>query len=276
MTEVAGDAQYIDQSLEGDVLVGLGVQADLPHLGQLESGFVQSDVAYWAYTGSGTFAGKTPMRDLRAIASLYPESIHIVVRQDSAIRRVRDLVGKRVSLDEPGSGTLIDAELVLDAYGIGTDDIEAEYMKPDLAMRRMRENKLDAFFVVAGYPARAISDLARETRVRLLPIDGPEAQKLISRHQFFTRDVIPIGVYTGVRATVTVSVGAQWLVSVRQNNDLIYQITRALWSDTSRSLLDGGHSKGRSITLDSALQGISVPLHPGAKRYYDEIGLETD
>ena len=149
-------------------------------------------------------------------------------------------------------------------------------MKPDLAMRRMRENKLDAFFVVAGYPARAISDLARETRVRLLPIDGPEAQKLISRHQFFTRDVIPIGVYTGVRATVTVSVGAQWLVSSEVENDLVYEITKTLWNDNSRRLLDNGHAKGRSIRLDSALDGIAVPLHPGAKRYYEENGVSMN
>ena len=128
--------------------------------GNLESGFVQSDIAYWAYTGTGKFSGNEPTRELRSIANLYPESIHIVVRKDSGIRRVTDLIGKRVSLDEPGSGTLIDAELVLSEYGIYKSDIEAEYMKADLAVKRMRENKLDAFFIVAGYPARAISDLA--------------------------------------------------------------------------------------------------------------------
>ncbi len=244
--------------------------------GKLESGFVQSDVAHWAYTGTGTFAGKTPMRGLRTIASLYPESVHIVVRRDSGIRRVSDLIGKRVSLDEPGSGTLIDAHLVLEAYGISPADIDAEYMKPDLAIRRMRKGKLDAFFVVAGYPARAISDLAADTRLRLLPIDGAAATRLISDYGFFSRDVIPAEVYANVGETPTVSVGAQWLVSATVENELVYQITRTLWSDNSRRLLDGGHSKGKSIVLESALQGLAAPLHPGAKRYYDEIGLSTD
>ncbi len=244
--------------------------------GRLESGFVQSDVAYWAYTGTGTFAGMDPVSELRTIASLYPESVHIVVRDDSSIRRIGDLRGKRVSLDEPGSGTLIDAELVLREYGISTSDIDPEYMKPDLAIRRMRERKLDAFFIVAGYPARAISELAADTDLRLLPIDGPEAARLVSKYQYFARDTIPGGVYAGVNGTLTVSVGAQWLVSASVDDELVYQITEALWNQNTRKLLDNGHRKGRSITLETALKGIAVPLHPGAKQYYDKLGLTAD
>ena len=140
----------IAQSANGSVANVRGIQQ-----GILESGFVQSDVAYWAYTGTGTFAGMDPVSELRTIASLYPESLHIVVRDDSNIRRIGDLRGKRVSLDEPGSGTLIDAELVLREYGISVDDIDAEYTKQDLAIRRMRERKLDAFFIV-GYSCFAL------------------------------------------------------------------------------------------------------------------------
>ena len=244
--------------------------------GDLESGFVQSDIAYWAYTGTGKFSGNEPTRELRSIANLYPESIHIVVRKNSGIRRVSDLIGKRVSLDEPGSGTLIDAQLVLSAYGISSNDIEAEYMKADLAVKRMRENKLDAFFLVAGYPARAIADLAEDTPVRLLPIDGAPARRLIKRHRFFARDEIPGSIYPGIEPVDTVSVGAQWLVSSSVENDLVYQITKTLWNGSSRRLLDNGHAKGRSIRLDSALDGIAVPLHPGAKRYYEETGVSMN
>ncbi len=248
---------------------------DIQH-GVLESGFVQSDIAYWAYTGSGTFRGHAPYRDLRSIANLYPESIHIVVRRNSDIRGVRDLVGKRVSLDEPGSGTLIDARLVLGMYGISTDDIDAEYMKPDLAIERIKRNQLDAFFFVAGYPARAVSELASDTRVRLLPIDGPAAERLTARYRFFARDHIPEGIYPGIPRVATISVGAQWLVSAAVDPELVYSITRALWNRNSRRLLDNGHAKGRAITLESALDGIAVPLHPGAQRFYREIGLLDD
>lgn len=245
---------------------------DIQH-GNLESGFVQSDIAYWAYTGTGKFSGSAPTRELRSIANLYPESIHIVVRKNSGIRQVTDLVGKRVSLDEPGSGTLIDAELVLREYGISRTDIEAEYMKANLAVQRIRENKLDAFFIVAGYPTRAISNLAEDTEIRLLPIDGAPAQRLIKRHGFFARDEIPANVYPGVERVDTISVGAQWLVASSVENDLVYEITKTLWNGNSRRLLDNGHAKGRSISIDSALEGVAVPLHPGARRYYEELGI---
>jgi TRAP-type uncharacterized transport system substrate-binding protein len=164
----------------------------------LESGFVQSDVAYWAYTGTGTFSGGPPITELRSIASLYPESIHIVTRNKAGIDSVRDLIGKRVSLDEPGSGTLIDAQLVLNEYGISRQDIEVEYLKPDVAVKRIKANKLDAFFFVAGYPARAVSELAADTDIKLLPIDGPEADRLVASHRFFAREAIPAGVYEGI------------------------------------------------------------------------------
>ncbi len=242
----------------------------------LESGFVQSDVAYWAYTGTGTFKGDAPISELRSIASLYQESIHIVTRKDAGIDKVRDLIGKRVSLDEPGSGTLIDAQLVLNEYGISRADIEVEYLKPDLAIKRIRQNKLDAFFFVAGYPARAVAELAADTGIKLLPIDGPEAERLVSRYRFFTRDDIPAGVYADVTQVETVSVGAQWLVAASVDAEVVYGITKTLWSESARKLLDSGHAKGKRITLKTALQGIAVPLHPGAERFYNEIGFSIE
>ena len=258
----------IAQSANGSVANVNGIEH-----GMLESGFVQSDIAYWAYTGTGTFNGDPPKLELRAIASLYPESIHIVARKDAGIKQVRDLVGKRVSIDEPGSGTLIDAQLVLDEYGISSDDLELEYMKPALAIKRIRSNQLDAFFVVAGYPAKAISELATDTDIVLLPIDGPEAGRLISRFRFFAADNIPLDTYNGVASVETVSVGAQWLVSSSVDDEMVYQITRSLWHHNSRKLLDNGHAKGRHISLATALEGISVPLHPGSRRFYTEIGI---
>lgn len=258
----------IAQSANGSVANVDGIQQ-----GKLESGFVQSDVAYWAYTGTGTFKHDPPRQNLRAIANLYPENLHIVVRRDSGIRQLQDLVGKRVSIDEPGSGTLIDAELVLREYGISKADLSIEYMKPGIAIQRIRSNQLDAFFVVVGYPSKAISELADDTDIALLPIDGVEADRLISRHQFFARDNIPAGTYQGIDQVETISVGAQWLVSSDVDTETVYQITRALWNENSRRLLDNGHVKGRQIALQTALDGIAVPLHPGSQKFYSELGM---
>jgi TRAP transporter TAXI family solute receptor len=241
--------------------------------GALESGFAQSDIAYWAYTGTGIFEGQGQIDNLRAIASLYPESIHVVAREDAGIDGIGDLAGKRVSLDEPGSGTLVEALIILDAFGLSEDDIQAAYLKPSPAIAMIRDNQLDAFVTVAGYPTISVVELATSTGARLVPIEGPEVDELLDTYDFYTRDVIPAGTYQGIPATPTISVGAQWIVGAEADENLVYGITAALWHDNARKLLDSGHAKGREIALNTALAGIGIPLHPGAERFYKEKGL---
>ena len=241
--------------------------------GLRNSGFAQSDVAYWAYTGTGTMEGKPPAKDLRTIAALFEEHIHLVALADSGINSVADLKGKRVSLDEPGSGTYVDANMILEASGLTSDDVTAEALKGGAASEALRNGKIDAFFVVAGYPTGSLVELASAADIKLVPIDGAAADALTEKYGFFAASVIPDGTYEGVAATPTVAVGAQWFTSAKEDEELIYQITKALWNDKSRKLLDVGHAKGKTITLDTALNGIGVPLHAGAERFYKEVGL---
>ena len=242
--------------------------------GTIESGFAQSDVATWAYTGTGIWEDQEPVESLRAIANLYPESIHLIASADSGIESVADLAGKQVSLDEPGSGTLVDARIILESAGLSEDDVEAEYLKPDQAADRMRDGAMDAFFFVGGFPAGAIAELASQEDIRVIPIDGDAAAGILSNYEFFAEDLIPAGTYEGQEEDVTtISVGAQWVTSADQPEELIYEITKALWNDNTRALLDGGHAKGASITSDTALDGVGIPLHPGAERFYREAGL---
>ncbi len=242
--------------------------------GSLESGFTQSDVAFWAYTGTGVYEGKPKVADLRLIANLYPETIHIVARKGSGIKGVADLKGKRVSLDEPGSGTLVDARIILGAFGITEKDIKAEYLKPNQAGDKMRDGGLDAFFFVGGYPAGAISELASAGGgIDLVPIVGPEVDKLRAQYGFFAPDNVPATVYKGVAETRTLSVGAQWVTSAKQPDALVYEITKALWNDNSRKLLDAGHAKGKAIQAATATAGAGIPFHPGAEKFYKEKGL---
>ncbi len=242
--------------------------------GSLEAGFTQSDVAYWAYTGTGVFDGKGKVEDLRVLANLYPETIHLVVRKGSGIKSVADLKGKRVSLDEPGSGTLIDATLILGAYGLTEKDVEAEHLKPNAAGDRMRDNALDAFFFVGGYPVGAIIELATSAGVELVPLSGPEIDKLLQENSFFARDTVPAGTYGGQDADVpTISVNAILVTSAKQDDELVYGITKALWNDNTRKLLDSGHAKGKLIRKETATEGVGIPLHPGAEKFYKEEGL---
>ena len=241
--------------------------------GSAQSGFVQSDVAYWAYSGTGVYDGRPKIDTLRVIANLYPESIHLVARRGAGIKTVADLRGKRVSLDEPGSGTLVDARLILAAYGLNEKDFQASYLPAQRVADSLKEGSIDAFFNVSGWPQSAVAELATTVGVDLVPIDGPEAEKLIKQYSFFGADQIPDGAYKGVAGVATVSVHALWITSSKQPDDLIYKITAALWNPSTRKLLDSGHAKGREIKLETALTGVGIPLHPGAERFYKEKGL---
>jgi TRAP transporter TAXI family solute receptor len=242
--------------------------------GAMESGFVQSDVATWAQKGTGIFEGKPHVPGLRLIANLYPESVHVVVRKGSGIKSVAGLRGKRVALDEPGSGTLVNARTILLAYGIKQSDIKPEYIKPNQAGDKMKDGSLDAFFFTGGAPAGAIAELASAGGgIELLPIDGPQAEALKKGSGFFADDLIADGTYKGVGQVKTIAVGAQWVTSDKTDANRVYEITKALFSDTAQKTLTAGHAKGRLITKENAVKSAGIPFHPGAERFYKEAGL---
>jgi TRAP transporter TAXI family solute receptor len=241
---------------------------------RLESALAQSDVALGAYAGTGLFKGKPPIKSLRAIASLFPESVHLVVRAEAPIRSVKDLKGKRVGLGEKESGTLVDARLILEAAGIAEKDVKADYRGLSLAAAALGHSELDAFFLFGGYPVPAIAELASTTPARLVPLSGEIGDRLTRKYPFFTADTIPGGTYAGIdEATPTISTRALWIVSADVPDSLVYSITQALWHDGNRRILDQGHPMGQKIRLTSALQGLVVPLHPGAERFYREAGI---
>jgi TRAP transporter TAXI family solute receptor len=242
--------------------------------GSLESGFSQADVATWAYKGTGVFEGKPNVPGLRLIANLYPESVHVVVKKGSGIKTVADLKGKRVALDEPGSGTLINARAILAAYGLKEADIKPEYIKPNQAGDKLKDGALDAFFFTGGAPAGAIAELASAgTGIEILPIDGAQAEALKKGSGFFADDLIAADTYKGVGAVKTLAVGAQWVTSDKADAAVVYEIVKALYGDAGQKALAAGHAKGKFITRQNAVQGAGIPFHPGAEKYYKEAGV---
>lgn len=240
--------------------------------GSLETGFSQADVASWAYSGSGIFEGKPSLTNLRLIANLYPESIHIVVKKGLGIQTIADLKGKRVALDEVGSGTLVSARQVLAAYGMTEADIKPEYIKPNQAGDKLKAGTLEAFFFTGGTPAKAVTDLLN-IGIDLLPIDGPQAQRMRTASPFLSADTIAAGTYPGIATTPTLAVGAQWVTRDSIDAELVYQATKSLYSAAAQQALAQGHAKGVYITPGNALQGAGLPFHPGAIRFYKEAGL---
>ena len=242
--------------------------------GAAESGFSQADVATWAYTATGVWQGRPAVSGLRLIANLYPESVHIVARKGSGIRSVADLKGKRVALDEPGSGTLINARSILAAYGLKDADLRAEYIKPNQAGDKLKDGALDAFFFTGGAPAGAIAELASGgAGIELVPIDGPQADAIRKASGFFAPDVIPADTYKGLPAVRTLSVGAQWVTSDKADANLVYEIVKRLYSADGQKAMGAGHAKGKFITKENAVEGAGIPFHPGAERFYKEVGV---
>lgn len=242
--------------------------------GAMESGFSQADVATWAQKGTGIYEGKPNVPDLRLIANLYPESVHIVVKKGSGIKSVADLKGKRVALDEPGSGTLVNARIILAAYGIKESDIKPEYIKPNQAGDKMKDGALDAFFFVGGAPAGAIAELASSGGgIELLALDGAPAEALRKTSPFFSPDNIPAATYKDVAAVNTLAVGAQWVTSAKADTETVYQVTKGLYSEATQKALAAGHAKGKLITLQNAVRSAGIPFHPGAEKFYKEAGV---
>jgi len=245
--------------------------------GQIESGIAQSDIVSWAYAGTGIFAAEEPLKNLRAIASLFPESLQLVVRDDSAIHTLRDLRGKHISLGQPASGTVADARVVLAAAGLTEKDITAEYLRPGVAANNVKDGTLDGFFIIGGVPVPAVRDLAAETPVRLIPVDDDVLAKMRESSTSYRRSVIPSGTYPGISLeTPSIGFDALWIVSADAPDDLIYAITKALWNEATQRLLDARDPLGKQVRLEGALDGLSIPLHPGAKRFYREAGLPVD
>ena len=247
---------------------------DLMGKNQLESALVQAEVASWAFNGTGIFKTRGAVPTLRAIAALFPESIHLVVPRDSPIKTLRDLKGKRVGMGEKESGTITDARILLELVGLGERDLKPDYSRLADAANAIRENTLDAFFLVGGSPIPAITDLAGSTPLRLIPITDETFDKLKKRYPFFNRVEIPAGTYQGVdEDTWTAGVDALWLVSADTPEPLVYAITKSLWSEATGHILAVRHPLGQRIGIEHALEGLDIPLHPGAERYYREAGV---
>lgn len=241
--------------------------------GDLDAALAQADIVHAAYTASGPFAGRPPLRQLRVVARLYTEAVHIVQRRDAAIESVRELRGRRVALDEPGSGTLVDARIILSAHGLAEHDLHAMFVKPELAGAQLMAGDLDAFFIVAGFPTPSVAALARQGAIDLVPIPSEKGGEIAARHRFFMVGSIPEGTYRGVGETPTLLVSAQLVVNERADEELVYNVARSLWSERTARLLSEGHPIGSDIRLHDALDGITIPLHLGAERFYREMGL---
>ncbi len=240
---------------------------------QLDSALCQADIAYWAFHGTGPFRRQGGAENLRAIASLYPETMHIVTRADRKIGEFRRLRGKTVSLGEEQSSTLLTARAMLQTLGVSERDMKVRSLAPAEAAEALLAGKLDAFFLMSGTPSTIVQDLAGTGEIALLPIDGQNARKLGGAFPFFTETAIAAQTYQGIDEIPSLSVNVLWVVGAETDEKIVYGLTRALFHPNNRRALDAGHPYGRLIRREHALDGIALQLHSGAALYYFEAGL---
>jgi TRAP transporter TAXI family solute receptor len=257
---------------------------------EIESAFVQNNVAFAAYTGTAQFEGN-PVKNIRGIASLYPETIQIVARADAGIKSIMDIKGKRLIPGDRGSGTEVDCLNILKALGLSYDDFEnVDWLSFSGASQRLKDKQADVAFITAGWPTSAITELATTSDIVMVPIDDALIAKVVKMYPFYAKVVIPAGTYKGVDAdTPAVTTMAQWVCDARIPKSIIYQVTRELWekgtyvlrkkdgkpaeAESGAAIMAQAHSKGKDVTLDTALDGMAIPLHPGAAQYYREKGM---
>jgi TRAP transporter TAXI family solute receptor len=232
--------------------------------GRADIAFVQSDIMLHAYDGTGFFSSDGPFRDFHAMASLYPGACQVVARHD--IARISELKGKRVSIGVEGSATELNALQRLDSYGIGYADVKVHHLGLDASANAFREGKIDAFFCTVGVPAPAVSELVKNGEARILSIGDARARVIISQYPYYSRHIIPNDTYPGIEEEVkTVAVKAALVASVKLSEETVLEIMRIMFENASEIAAE---VPGVSLSRESALEGLPIPLHPGAEKFF--------
>lgn len=237
--------------------------------GVVDMAIVQNDVMDYAFNGTNTFAEEGAISGFSAVATLYAEVIQIVAKP--GITSVADLKGKTVSVGDAGSGTEFNAAQIFEAYGMSFDDINKQSLGFTDSADKFKDGQLDAFFVTAGAPTTCITDLATSNDFVILSIGETEMQYLKENYGYYTEYTLAAGTYDKqTEDATTVAVKATLIAADTLSEDTVYNVTKGIFENIEA--IKATHAKGAELSADSGVQGISVPFHPGAEKYFKEIG----
>lgn len=236
--------------------------------GKIDVAIIQNDVGYYALHGIELFKDKVNP-DLRGMACLYNETVQLIALESSGIKSVYDLKGKKVSVGAAGSGVEANARQILEAAGLSYADIRVQYLSFAESANNLKDGNIDAAFTTAGFPVAAISDLAVSKKSVLVPVDKEVLAKLMAKWSFYAPTVVPANTYNGITTdTPTVAVKAMLAVSAKLDANLVYEMLKTMFANGPR--LVAAHAQGANIKLATALEGMSLPLHPGADKFFKE------
>ena len=270
--------QYIKNhsGIEVTVVSTDGSKANIQGIddGDYQLGTVQSDVMAYAWEGTQSFAEDGKVNSFRVVGGLYAEAVQLIT-MDPEIKSVADLAGKSVSIGAPGSGVFFNAVDVLTAAGLDYEnDIQAQYMSFGDSTDGLKDGKIDAAFIVAGPPTPAITELCTTNDAYLVPIDGDIAATLMANCPYYTVHSIPAGTYNGQTEDVdTVTVKATLIVSADADEEVVYNLTKAIFDNTDAIAAE--NAKGTELSIENATSGMTAPFHAGAAKYFAEKGVNV-
>ncbi|MEH7547460.1 TAXI family TRAP transporter solute-binding subunit [Neobacillus vireti] len=229
--------------------------------------FVMSDVASFALKGQEGFKASGPSLRFKAVAGLYFNYVQIVTLAENHIQTVYDLKGKRVGVGAPNSGVEVNAQMILGEHGITYHDIEPEYLSYSETIEQLKNKSIDAAFVTSGLPNNAVTNLQKSKEVAIVPINPSDINRLTATYPFFEKAEIPAGVYQNKQPVPTVAIRNILLVRSDLPNEQVYRLTKSLFENLK--IVKQAHEAASQISKKEAGKGLLVPLHPGAKQYYD-------
>jgi TRAP transporter TAXI family solute receptor len=238
----------------------------------VSSGLAQTDVVALAVTGQGPFRKPGAAKQLRVIANLYGEDLHLIAAKNAKIKSVADLRGKRVSLSTEGSGTNVTARAVLTAYRLDKA-ITPNYDSAEKGVDLLQAGKLDALFFVGGTPVNLLQQLLDEDIAVLVPINGDGLKRLVAKEPYLTPHTIPKGTYANTPDVETVSVDALWITDASQPDALVYGMLKALYNPANRPAIQAERLGSHFMDLAFGAKDGNAPLHPGAVRFFTEAGV---
>lgn len=265
-------ADIIDSSLDNVSATGVSSGASVSNAEQLNNGeaqlaLVQNDIAFYGAEGSNMFS--EVLDNYSGVFTIYPETVQLVTLADSGIESVADLEGKRVAIGDMGSGTEANANQIIEAHGMTVDDIDAQYLDFADASTNLQDGNVDAAFVTAGTPTGAIQELSASADVRIVSFDEDAMDSLMEEYTYYTKQDIPADAYDNFDSTAsTVAVQAMLIASNDIPEDQMYEMTKAIFDNLDQ--MANAHVRGEELSLDTAEEGMSIDLHPGVQRYYDE------
>jgi uncharacterized protein len=238
---------------------------------EIESAFVAADILDAAYNGTGQF-DKAPLKNLRALGALYPETVQLITRADFNINSVRDLKGKSISSGAPGSGQYQLLTDLLKVHGMSRADVKEDLSSFTQAVDKIKDGNLHATLITAGVPTSAVTDFAQSHALKVIPLSGPEIAELQRQQPYYAKVPLPANTYKGQTAPVdTLAVMAVWTAHDGVPDNVAYEVTKALYENTA--IMGQVHAQGKNITLATATAVGTAPLHPGALKYFKEKGV---